>query len=144
MKKVTISTQVKNGTLATNRKKLSEIVASFEGKKIDITFERSRKKRSNEQNRYYWGVIIPMFQQGVNDCFGEIWDIKNTHEHLKSTFNREEKVNKKTAEVVQLLKSTSENSTIEMEEYHDKIREWMRENMDIICPLPNEELTLKF
>lgn len=142
MKKVTITTYIKNGK-AVNLK-IIPIAASFEGRKVDITFKLSRKKRSNKQNRYYWGVIVPMFQQGIFDCFGEIWDITTTHEHLKSTFNREEKVNKKTAEVVQLLKSTSENSTIEMEEYHEKIREWMRENMDIICPLPNEKLTLKF
>ena len=142
MKKVTITSLIKNGKVV--NRKIIAIAQSFEGKKVDITFQRAKKKRSNEQNRYYWGVIVPMFQQGIFDCFGEIWDIKTTHQHLKSTFNRVEKVNEKTGEVVQLLKSTSENSTIEMEEYHENIRAWMRENMDIICPLPNENLTLKF
>ena len=143
MKKVTIYTEVKNGKI-TNRSKIVQILESFEGKRIEITFQRANKKRSNEQNRYYWGVIVPMFQQGIFDCFGEIWDIKTTHEHLKSNFNREEKVNKKTGEIVSLIKSTSQNSTIEMEEYHENIRTWMLTNMDIICPLPNEDLTLKF
>ena len=142
MKKITISSKVVNGNLATNRRRIKEIVSSFEGLEIDICFSKKRKKRSNEQNAYYWGVIIPLFQQGIKECFGEMWDINTTHEHIKSQFNKEEKVNIKTSEVVQLYKSTTENSTIEMEEYHEKIRNWMLENMDIICPLPNEDLTL--
>ena len=143
MKKITIYTEVKNGKL-TNRNKIIEAYQSFEGKRIEVTFQRAKKKRSNPQNRYYWGVIVPFFQQGIKECFGELWSAEKTHEHLKLNFNFEEKVNVKTSEVTKLYKSTSENSTIEMEEYHERIRVWMFDNMDIVVPLPNEDLFLQF
>lgn len=143
MKKITIYTEVVNGKL-TNSNKIIEAYKSFEGKRIEVTIQRAKKKRSNSQNRYYWGVIVPLFQQGIKECFGELWSSEKTHEHLKLNFNFEEKVNFKTSEVTRLYKSTSENSTIEMEEYQEKIRTWMFENMDIVVPLPNEDLLLQF
>jgi len=35
-------------------------LVKYAGKRIEINIEKSQKKRSSFQNRYYWGVIVAM------------------------------------------------------------------------------------
>ena len=30
----------------------------FAGKEIEVTIQRKKRKRSDPQNRYYWGVVV--------------------------------------------------------------------------------------
>jgi len=59
-----IISNVENGILKRNRTLLKQTIESFEGKTIVITIDRAKKTRSNNQNRFYWGVVIPIIQQG--------------------------------------------------------------------------------
>ena len=44
------------------RKRMEEEVAqAFHEKALTITVEKQRKTRSDSQNAYYWGVVIPVF-----------------------------------------------------------------------------------
>lgn len=140
MKRIEINSSVKNGKLVTNRKFIEDSIKSFEGKDIILTIEKKRKKRSNSQNSYYHAVIIPLCQDGFKNIFGEHFSASEVHEYLKSKFLFKEIVNQNTGEIERFPKSTTENSTIEMEIYHEQIRAFALEYLGVNIPLPNEEI----
>ena len=141
--KVQIITNVVNGSLKRNRSLVKEALATFENKTIRLTIEKATKKRSNPQNAYYWSVIIPIFRNAIKNEWGEVWGVEKAHETLKSKFNYTEKVNENTGEILNVVKSTTENTTTQQEEYHEKIRQFVREWFNVEIPLPNEHLTLE-
>jgi hypothetical protein len=49
----------------------------------------------------------------------------------------------KTGEITQTTKSTTENTTTEMEIYHTEIRIYLLEHFEIDAPEPNQEMLLK-
>lgn len=38
---------------------LATILPEFAGKEVSITIKEKKERRNNDQNAYYWGVIIP-------------------------------------------------------------------------------------
>jgi hypothetical protein len=144
MKKITITTDVHNGKIKRNRNLVLEAIQSFEGKTINITIERQTKKRSNSQNAYYHGVLIPILKNCIKDSWGEVWSSERCHEFCKMQFNFYEKINEKTGEIIRLPKSTTENTTTAQEEYHHEIRNFIKEWFNVDCPLPNQEILLNF
>ena len=143
MKKIQIQTSVVNGRFKRNRNIVLDAINSFEGKDLLITFEKLIKKRSNNQNAYYWGVLIPILQNCFREHWGEIWSKKKTHDFCKMQFNFIEKVNESTGEIVRVPKSTTENTTTAQEELHSEIRKFIFEWFDINVPLPDEGITLE-
>lgn len=129
-----------NGNLQRNKAKIQQAIKSFDGKEIEIIIKRKRKSRSNPQNAYYFGVIIPITQRAINDEWGEIWSIQKTHEFLKNMFLYEERTNHDTSEIIKIPKSTTENSTLEQEMYHTQIRNFLLEWFNVDIPLPNEHI----
>lgn len=130
-----------------NRKLFVQCLSSFRGKPLTLTVERKKKKRSSPQNRYYWGVVVPIIQLGLLDAG---WDRiacskDNVHELLKSKFlpNREV-TNLKTGEIMEMPGSTAECTTTEMMEYIDEITAFAAEFLGVQIPAPNEELELTF
>lgn len=142
MNSITINTKVVNGVLKQNRTRIQDAVKSFEGKEITITIKRKRKTRSNSQNAYYWSCLIPLMVDAVKTEWGEIWSNEKAHEFFKNRFLFHEKVNENTGEIAQTPKSTTENTTVEMEDYHSQIREFLKEWFNVDAPLPNEEIIL--
>lgn len=138
--KISIFSKVVNGNLQRNKAKILQAIKSFDGKEIEIIIKRKRKSRSNPQNAYYFGVIIPITQRAINDEWGEIWSIQKTHEFLKNMFLYEEKTNHETSEIIKIPKSTTENSTLEQEMYHTQIRNFLLEWFNVDIPLPNEHI----
>lgn len=140
--KAQVRTSILNGKFKRNINTVLDIVKQFEGKEVLLTFELPKKKRSNNQNSYYWAVIIPITIQAIKNDWGEIWSKEKAHEFYKLHFNYVEKVNEQTGEVVKIQKSTTENTTTQMEEYHEQIRQFLKEWFNIDCPLPNDDLKL--
>ena len=113
----------------------------FEGKTILITFQLNRKRRSNNQNSYYWAVIVPLWANILLTEWGEPYSIQETHEFLKYNCNFTEKVNENTGEVIRVSKSTKDNSTTEQEEFHLRARQLALEMFNVDIPEPNEQIT---
>lgn len=139
MKKVEVIT---DHQLKRNRSLIYKALEQFKGKDVIITIDRLKKKRSNPQNRYYWGLILPLVRDGLYDLNGELQSIQEVHEFLKFNFNYKEIVNEESGEVYRQSRSSADNSTIEMEEYHDRIRKFASEFLNVEIPLPNEDLTI--
>jgi hypothetical protein len=141
--KIEIISKVVNGRLERNRSLIEKAIASFEGKDIVLTIQRKRKKRSNLQNNFYWGCIIPIVQLAIREHWGEHQSINDVHFFLKQKFNYVEKVNEQSGEVVNLPKSTTLNTTVEQEEYYDKIRAFAKEWFNTDIPYPNEQIQIE-
>lgn len=141
--KIQIKSFVQNGNLKQNRTLIKNAIESFENKEIMITFEKPKRKRSNSQNNYLWGILYPITQNAIKNEWGEIWSIEKVHDFYKIQFNVIEKVNEETGQIIKLPKSTTENTTIQQEEYHLQIREFLKEWFNVTAALPNENLTLE-
>lgn len=91
-----------------------------------LEIKRSKDKRSLNQNKYYWGVIITLFAQHTgyttNESHQELARLFLGYDHDGKTFTR----------------STTELDTKEFEKYAEQCRFFMSENLGINVPLPNE------
>ena len=72
------------------KKAIALWVGTFkDGTKLDITIRKQKTKRTNLQNRYYWGVVVSI----LADHFGHD-NPEDMHEDLKLEFNPiESKIN---------------------------------------------------
>jgi hypothetical protein len=138
-----ITTSIRNGMFDRNINTVTNAMKSFEGKEVVITFDKPKKKRSNNQNSFYWGVLIPLMQSGAKDLWGEVWSIDKAHKHLSNKFVFHESINEKTGEVTQTPKSTTELTTTGWEVFMTEIRIYLLEDFDINAPEPNQILTIE-
>ena len=108
-----------------------------------LTIERQGKKRSLNQNGFYWGVVVPLVKEGMNDV-GYRMTTESTHEFLKGNFNIVEIVNEKNGEILKCVGSTTQMTTSQMGEYFDKIIQWAAEYLNVQIPYPNEQIQIEF
>jgi len=143
MKKFESITSISQGKFTRNRTIILNAIKSFENSDVILTLEKPKKKRSSPQNRYYWGMLIPLMQSGAKDLWGEVWSIDKAHKFLSNKFVFHESVNQKTGEITNTTKSTTELTTTDWEVYMTEIRIYLLEDFDINAPEPNEILTIK-
>ena len=108
-----------------DEKGFTEHIKSLDGKFIQLVVRRYRTNRSNNQNRYYFGIVIKI----LGDELGYMPD--EMHEALKWKFLRK-------GGKLETVKSTSSLTTIEFEQYLELIRIWALRDLEIAIPLPNE------
>ena len=104
----------------------------LEGKRVCVSVKRESKKRSSSQNSYYWSVIIDLISEWTG------YTAEETHEMLKWMFLRKQRDG-----LPDTVRSTTELTTVEMEEYHEHIRQWAclqwkDSDKGGYIPLPNE------
>lgn len=139
-----IISSVQNGNLIRNRNLIKEAICALEGKEIVIRIEKKKKKRSNPQNRFYYGVVIPLMQQALKES-GTLMTSNDVHELLKLRFLKETiLVNEETGQIVERIKSTTELSTSGFMDYLSEITVFASEYFGVEIPQPNENITLKF
>ena len=140
--KFQIITSVLNGKFKRNLNTILEAVKAFEGKECLITIEKLSKKRSNNQNRYYHGVVIPIVKNCLKEA-GYTMNNDEVHELLKLKFLREVLfINENTGDVTERVKSTTELSTSAFMDYVSEIRMFTLEYFNTDIPEPNEEMML--
>jgi len=101
-------------------------VKTFEGKQIELTVGSVKKSRSNNQNRYYWGVVVTMLSDETGYSTDEM------HDALRMLFLQDR------TKKIPTIKSTTDLSTVEFEDYLAKIRQWAAETLNCVIPDPNE------
>lgn len=127
-----------DGTLADFTKKaISELIAKMAGKKLKITIAVYKRKRSNPQNAFYFGVIVPLVRQMFLDAGNDITS-DEAHYFIKKEVWRHVKTivlpDGKTKEVVD---TSTKLTTAEWENFMEKTRAWAAE-FDLMLPFPNE------
>jgi hypothetical protein len=117
-----------------------ECVSKMDGKRLVLTLKEQKRKRSQNQNAYYWGVVVAAVTQMFRDA-GNYVDGEDVHEFLKLRVGKlSRNIVTPKGEVVKSLGSTAKLSTQEFEVYLERIRAWAAE-YGCSIPLPHEEVS---
>ena len=126
---------------------------------IKITAERQYKQRTNPENRYYWGVIISITADYIEENYLFDYEDEETletvhpdinetremlHEMLKKKFLCVKFVSQETGEEEYTMLSTSRLPTVKFEQYAERCRVWINEFFGLTIPLPNEQAEINF
>jgi hypothetical protein len=116
--------------LLDNKPEFIAYLHTLNGKRVNVSVEKQTRRRSNEQNAYYHGVILNMISKETGQ------DPQSLHEAFKYKFS--EKITLKGLVIPQ---STRTRDTISFSEYCESIRQWAREflNLDIPDPKPKTD-----
>jgi len=121
--------------LPNNKERLVEWLRTLRGKAVEIIIRERIKLRSSNENRYYWGVVVPLIQEWTG------YETKEaTHKEIGRKFwgklvHVKDLDGKVREEIVP--KSTTEMSTIEFEKKMQEVRDWADSN-GVHIPIPNE------
>jgi hypothetical protein len=140
--KTEIYCNVENGKIISNRKLLSDTLATFKGRVI-ITIETAKKKRSSQQNRYLHAAFTILSKELINYTGDERYTAAMVKDIVKCKFLTVDMINENSGEVIGTsIKSTTELSTFEMNEFIENMIRWAAEQFNINIPYPNENLEL--
>jgi len=103
---------------------------------------KSFKKRSNNQNKYYHGCMVPLVKQGLIDMGWDIRDEDEAHEFIKEKFLRKKIVNKETGEVKEIPGSTAKLTTVQFNELIEDVIRFGAEYLGIQIPYPSEQIAM--
>lgn len=103
--------------------------ASLEGKRVDLSLKKHRENRSDNQNRYYWGVVIDILS---NHC-GYTPD--EMHDALKEKFLGS---HERDEHGLQKIKSSAKLTTDEFIRYTNEIVIWAATEMQVYIPDPSQ------
>jgi hypothetical protein len=144
--KIEITTSIVNGIFKRNRNLVLNAIKSFNDKDVVITFSKPKKSRSNNQNNFYWGVVLPLIQKGLLDATGELRNNDNIHYNILLPLfaPTNEIINIDTGECINERLTSSEMTTTQFCEYIIEIQKWAAEFLGIDIPSPNEENLLNF
>lgn len=136
-----------DGTIKLPSKKLRQEVRVFSGQDIEVRIRRKRKRRSVQENNYYWGCIVAAFLTAFRDFDPEMgWTADMVHEELKRRFlprvREWGQTVLPTGEIVDEPMTTTKLTTVEAEDYYEHCRKWGAQDLDIIIPLPNEQMSI--
>lgn len=120
-----------------------EKIAKYGGRHAVITVDVKSRKRSVQQNCYYYGVVIALVQEALLNEWGESLTKEETHELLKQHCNWKELVNNDTGESLKIPQSTADLTTTEFEEFLERCRRFAFEYLNVSIPLPNEQVDLE-
>ncbi len=102
-----------------------------EGKLVRVTVEVFRKRRSDEQNRYYWSVVVALIGEKIGES-----DPACTHDMLKTEFNYD--ILTLGGRTFRKPKSTATLTTSEFMEFIAKVQRWASEFLSLYIPSPGE------
>lgn len=123
-----------------NRAQLEQWFLDNKGKQFTLKIERRIRKRSTPQNRYYYGIVIPLVRDAMNS-YGNEMTLESTHEYLKKEFNWVE-METRPGYYVKVPQSTTKLSTADFMVYLDKIYVFASEVLGIVIPQPNQQLSI--
>jgi len=109
-----------------NPEEFEGYLSSLEGKSVQVVVRLWRKNRSNQQNRFLWGVIYQL----ISDSTG--YTREEVHDAMRLLFLKDE------SRAIPTLKSTTALSTTEMNEYWAQIQQFAAEKLNIVIPDPTE------
>lgn len=136
-----------SGEITLPKRMRNELVSLFAGHKIHVIVKRNRKRRSLHQNDYYWAVIVPYILRGFIEFGNQLQEgnqehLKLIHEFLKGRFLYGEELYDANGEVHSMPPTTTILTTTEAEEYYDQCRQFAAEYLNVVIPLPNEQVEI--
>ena len=111
------------------RRNFDLYLKSLEGHQVEVVVRKWYKRRSNQENKYYWGVVVKL----CAEFFG--YDADEMHEALKHKFLF---VPAESDTDLARCLSTARLTTKKFEDYTESIRQFMLMEHGFKIPLPNE------
>lgn len=99
---------------------------TLEGKRVEVTVTKYRKKRTLDQNRYYFLILGMIAKETGHDAM-------SLHDAFKSKFSTHI-----TYKGLVIPQSTKTKDTIEFTEYIEQVRAWAAENLNMSIPDPQQ------
>ena len=117
------------GTVLNGKLDMEDRFASFlqsmEGQRVEVTVRKKHRRRTDQQNRYYFGVVIPILADHTGYTSDEM------HDALKVKFLGVPEKG------LMHIKSSALLSRLEFKEYVDKISQWAARDLGVYIPLPD-------
>lgn len=131
------SGSVSNGTLKLiSPQRFNTYLQTLNGKSVDVTVATKGRKRSNQQNRYYWSVPVQLISEHVGYTPDEV------HEILKEMFAPKKELvikNNKGEGIHKIVPfSTTELLTVQFKDYIEQIQRWAAIELDLYIPDPEK------
>jgi hypothetical protein len=106
-------------------------VKTFAGHEVDLVITKHRRKRSTNQNSFWWGVVVPMFAEACGYASHE-------HEAVHDELVRVLAGLKPDANpTLQIRKSTTDMSTVEFNELIEQAQIFGAEKLGLVIPDPD-------
>jgi hypothetical protein len=99
-----------------------------------VSVVRYRRRRSDEQNRFLFGVVYPSLAVGIKDTWGETWDSEKIHFFCKCMFHFEPVTNHATGEVIHMPKRSRSMATDEFSNFIEQICRFAAEEFGVVVP----------
>ena len=136
-----------SGAIVLPKRLAAEVRALFAGREFTAIFRPVTKQRSSEQNRYYWGAVIPAIVQGFRDLGNDVQpgnpeDAEVIHQYLKARFLPPREVADASGEAHRLPGSTAGLSTAKFMDYIAAVQQFGAEYLNVNIPEPGEQITL--
>lgn len=131
---------VENGAITGNRTGLSKLFKSLKNGRHEVVVTKVGK-RSINQNKYYWGVVVVMIKDRLNELGNDV-DSVNVHDFLKDRFNTKDIFTKEGTVIGCVGDTTTKLTTILFEEYLEKCKQFASSVLEIYIPDPNQQSTL--
>ena len=99
------------------------------GNECEIDLRKRRSKRSDEQNKYWWGVVVTLLAEHCGYTRDEM------HDALKVKFLGAEDMSKGLVRVG----STTKLTTLEFADLTERVMLWAAEELGVVIPSPERE-----
>lgn len=98
---------------------------------------KKSNKRSTQQNRYWWGVVVPMVKDGLRAMgYDDVKTDEDSHEVLKALFLKKKISNG--LEEIEITGSTTDLSKTDFMCLIDDVAKWCSEYLGFVLLMPNE------
>lgn len=104
-------------------------MAGLEGKRVEVVLRKKRSKRSDQQNRYYWGIVVQIL---ANHCG---YEPDQMHEALKYKFLSD---HQEDSSGLITIRSTASMTTDEFAQYVNRVVRWAAESLGVYVPSAND------
>ena len=112
-----------------NPAKIKQHLLPLKGQLVMVTAEKLRKHRTDDQNRYYRGVVLKTIADNCGYRGSE--ELEALHQEMRRRFlPKRGRLN--------IPVSTTDLNTQEMTDYIEAIRDWAATELGIYVPEPNE------
>lgn len=116
---------------------MQRILRTMQGKNVRLSVQEIKRRRSDKQNRYYWGCVLPIVHEMFLDA-GNVMDADEVHVFLKQHIGKLTKtVSDPKGRMGKVVRSSTELTTEEWERFMEAVRAWAAE-FSVSIPLPNE------
>ena len=104
--------------------KFKDKIVRLNGKYAILELKNFYKKRSDNQNQYYWGVVLQIISEETGN------DLEDLHSTFKAMFLVDR------TGVIPIIKSTAKLTTIEFNDYINRIVLFVSQRLNLEIPEP--------